>query len=207
MDPAAASIASGLAAMLGDEAASRIEVRTGVQWRLGGLDGDAARDVAGRLLANPVVHAIHDRPYRPESFPTGHEHPFEVRSIPILDLDDAGLERMSREAHLFLSLDEMRAIQSHYRALGREPREIELESLAQTWSEHCVHKTLKATIDYRELAVKQDCFFSPRMGDLVYDLLQDVFKCQFWRKQFEQRHNLERDTLLNAYFEFVLQNR
>lgn len=151
MDPAAASISAGLRAMLGDEAASAIEVRTGVQWRLGGLDAAAAREVATRLLANPVVHAIHDRPYRPESFPVGHEHPFEVRDIPILELDDAGLERMSREAHLFLSLDEMRAIQAHYRERGCEPREIELESLAQTWSEHCVHKTLKATIDYREL--------------------------------------------------------
>jgi phosphoribosylformylglycinamidine synthase len=151
MDPAAASIAAGLSALLGPERAGTIEVRTGVQWRLGGLDVAAAREVATRLLANPVVHAIHDRPYRPDAFPVGHAHPFAVRDVPMLDLDDAGLERMSREAHLFLSLDEMRAIQTHYRTLGREPREIELESLAQTWSEHCVHKTLKATIDYREL--------------------------------------------------------
>jgi phosphoribosylformylglycinamidine synthase len=42
----------------------------------------------------------------------------------------------------------MQALQAHYGAQGREPREIELETLAQTWSEHCVHKTLKATIDY-----------------------------------------------------------
>jgi len=46
----------------------------------------------------------------------------------------------------------MRAIQSEFRRLGREPRDIELETLAQTWSEHCVHKTLKSTITYREQA-------------------------------------------------------
>src|SRR5262249_56859693 len=34
---------------------------------------------------------------------------------------------------------------------GREPTDVELETLAQTWSEHCSHKTFKATIDYREL--------------------------------------------------------
>src|SRR4030095_4825115 len=69
---------------------------------------------------------------------------------PLRDLDDAALQKMSREAHLFLSLDEMRAIQNEYRRLGRDPREIELETIAQTWSEHCVHKTLKATIRYRQ---------------------------------------------------------
>jgi phosphoribosylformylglycinamidine synthase len=46
----------------------------------------------------------------------------------------------------------MKALQSEYRRLGREPREIELETLAQTWSEHCVHKTLKSTVRYRELS-------------------------------------------------------
>ncbi|SVE38152.1 uncharacterized protein METZ01_LOCUS491006, partial [marine metagenome] len=53
-----------------------------------------------------------------------------------------------REGHLFLDLEEMQTIQKYYQNLGREPREIELETLAQTWSEHCVHKTLKATIRY-----------------------------------------------------------
>ena len=72
--------------------------------------------------------------------------------MPITRLDDAGLEKLSREGHLFLSLDEMQALQAEYRRLGREPREIELETLAQTWSEHCVHKTLKSTVRYRELA-------------------------------------------------------
>ena len=33
---------------------------------------------------------------------------------------------------------------------GREPTDIELEMLAQTWSEHCVHKTFKALIEYEE---------------------------------------------------------
>lgn len=150
MDPAAASISAALAAIVGPSRASGVEVRTGVRWELGGLGSEAAHRLATRLLANPVVHAIHVEAYLPDAFPAGHERPFEVRSIEISSLDDEALERLSREAHLFLSLEEMQAIQRHYREQGREPREIELESLAQTWSEHCVHKTLKATIDYRE---------------------------------------------------------
>src|SRR5450755_3344878 len=45
----------------------------------------------------------------------------------------------------------MRTIQRHYREQGREPTDVELETLAQTWSEHCSHKTFKATIEYREV--------------------------------------------------------
>ncbi|MBL8963744.1 MAG: phosphoribosylformylglycinamidine synthase [Phycisphaerae bacterium] len=45
----------------------------------------------------------------------------------------------------------MRAIRGEYQRLGREPTDIELETIAQTWSEHCVHKTLKSRVRYREL--------------------------------------------------------
>jgi phosphoribosylformylglycinamidine synthase len=40
----------------------------------------------------------------------------------------------------------MSAIQKYFQQVGREPTDAELETLAQTWSEHCVHKTLKAII-------------------------------------------------------------
>jgi len=58
---------------------------------------------------------------------------------------------LSKKGLLALNLDEMRTIQQHYRQEGREPTDVELETLAQTWSEHCSHKTFKATIDYREV--------------------------------------------------------
>src|SRR5262249_18260652 len=58
------------------------------------------------------------------------------------------LTRLSRDAHLFLSLEEMQAVQQEFQRVGRDPTDIELETLAQTWSEHCVHKTLKSTVRY-----------------------------------------------------------
>ncbi len=51
---------------------------------------------------------------------------------------------------MFLSTEEMRAIRDYYRGADREPTDIELETFAQTWSEHCVHKTLKSTVRYVE---------------------------------------------------------
>jgi phosphoribosylformylglycinamidine synthase len=66
----------------------------------------------------------------------------------LLQAEDEELMRLSRERMLSLSLREMRRIKEYYSRLGREPKELELETLAQTWSEHCVHKTFKGEIEY-----------------------------------------------------------
>src|SRR5207244_12672753 len=73
---------------------------------------------------------------------------FRLITVPLRELGDAELQQVSREGQLALSLAEMRAIQTHFQALGRDPTDIELETLAQTWSEHCSHKTLKGKIDF-----------------------------------------------------------
>jgi phosphoribosylformylglycinamidine synthase II len=147
-DPAAESVQAAILALTGRS----VEVRTGDRYDLHGVDKVVAKTVGERLLANPVIHAIHTDPYFPSSFPKGAPYTLAIRDVPLTKLSDAELEKLSREGHLFLSLDEMRALQAEYRRIGREPREIELETLAQTWSEHCVHKTLKSTVRYRELA-------------------------------------------------------
>src|SRR5207248_6681873 len=83
----------------------------------------------------------------PAEFPAGHPYAFKLRHVEIRKLSDEQLMKLSREGHLFLSLAEMKAIQSYYREQSREPTDVELETLAQTWSEHCVHKTLKSAVD------------------------------------------------------------
>ncbi len=72
-------------------------------------------------------------------------------SIPLSNMTDQQLLEISKQGLLSLNLHEMQAIQRHYRDLGREPTDVELETIAQTWSEHCSHKTFKATIRFREL--------------------------------------------------------
>jgi phosphoribosylformylglycinamidine synthase len=72
-----------------------------------------------------------------------------IDRVPLRAADDGELMRISREGILSLDLDEMRAIQAYFRAEGRDPTDGELETLAQTWSEHCSHKTFKARIRYQ----------------------------------------------------------
>ncbi|MEE9405107.1 MAG: AIR synthase-related protein, partial [Algisphaera sp.] len=121
---------------------------------------------AGRL-GNPVVQEVHTTPHHPQQFAAGTPQAFELAHVAIRDLDDAGLETLSREGHLFLSLEEMQSIQNHYRDQNREPTDIELETLAQTWSEHCVHKTLKSTVHYTGPA--GDPVFSNKAGHDTHD--------------------------------------
>ena len=74
----------------------------------------------------------------------------QVKEIEILTADDTELMRISREGTLSLNLNEMQTIQTHFGTLGRNPTDVEIETIAQTWSEHCVHKTFKSTILYSE---------------------------------------------------------
>jgi phosphoribosylformylglycinamidine synthase subunit PurSL len=72
---------------------------------------------------------------------------------------DSDLLRISREGILSLSLDEMRAIRDYFDsdpvrsargALGlpAQPTDVELECIAQTWSEHCKHKIFAGRVHY-----------------------------------------------------------
>lgn len=70
--------------------------------------------------------------------------------VSLLQADDAALEKISREGVLSLTLQEMKTIQAHFIGLNREPTDVELETIAQTWSEHCYHKTFRAKYIYRE---------------------------------------------------------
>jgi phosphoribosylformylglycinamidine synthase subunit PurSL len=155
MDPAAQSVELGIRDLLGWPKDRALAVSTGSRYDLAGLAKADAELLARRLLFNPAIQALHFGPFQPTSLPKGHAYSPKLRHIAIRDLNDDQLMKMSREAHLFLSLDEMRAVRDEYRTLGRDPTDIELETIAQTWSEHCVHKTLKSRIRYRSGAVEQ----------------------------------------------------
>ena len=70
-----------------------------------------------------------------------------VEEICLRNADDTELMRTSKEWRLSLNLTEMKRIQEHYVSEGREPTDIELNTIAQTWSEHCYHKTFKIPIE------------------------------------------------------------
>ena len=69
----------------------------------------------------------------------------QAQNIPVRKLNDHELLDLSQD-RLFLNLDEMKVIRSYFAKLDRDPTDCEIEILAQTWSEHCGHKTFKAKV-------------------------------------------------------------
>ncbi|MHC4431228.1 MAG: phosphoribosylformylglycinamidine synthase subunit PurL [Planctomycetota bacterium] len=143
-DPVAESVMAAVADM-----GVKVEhVRTARKYvLLGEIRQEEIETIAKKIISNDCIE---DCVIGKEAeHPSPHLKPYEFEIVhwPICDLDDDELEALSKEKDLFLNLIEMQTIQKYYRELGREPTDIELETLAQTWSEHCVHKTLKSSVD------------------------------------------------------------
>ena len=114
----------------------------------GSVSQDALATLGDKILANNSIEiyridseidalALVAPPYR-----------FELREVEISGLADDELLALSDRMRLSLNLAEMKTVVRHYAALKREPTDVELETLAQTWSEHCVHKTFRGLIEY-----------------------------------------------------------
>ncbi|HPH97891.1 MAG TPA: phosphoribosylformylglycinamidine synthase subunit PurL [Anaerolineaceae bacterium] len=101
--------------------------------------------LANRLLANPVIQRCAFHEITP-LFPQEAQASDTVERLDLRSLDDAGLLALSQTRRAALDLQEMRAIQEYCRAENRDLTDVEFEAIAQTWSEHCVHKTFKARI-------------------------------------------------------------
>ncbi|HLX61771.1 MAG TPA: phosphoribosylformylglycinamidine synthase subunit PurL [Planctomycetota bacterium] len=109
-------------------------------------DANELLRISRKLLANECIEEIHiDRPAPVHT--GGGEAVFKLIEVPILNKSDEELLDISKRGCLSLTLAEMKTIQDYYNELGREPKDIELETIAQTWSEHCRHKTMRGNID------------------------------------------------------------
>ncbi len=73
----------------------------------------------------------------------------ELSIISIIKAGDKRLMKISRDYLLSLNLKEMKSIKAYFKRLGRNPTDVELETTAQTWSEHCKHKVFTGIIEYR----------------------------------------------------------
>lgn len=125
-------------------------------------------EIAYSMLANPVIHDItilsrHD--WRLNGTPVNKPEMDDDDEIRIdridLDLSDEELIRLSRDKLWALSLDEMQTVRDYFAGcgdaadrtelgLGADPADIEVEMIAQSWSEHCKHKIFDAIIEYTD---------------------------------------------------------
>jgi phosphoribosylformylglycinamidine synthase len=111
-----------------------------------GTNAEAVDELMRRVIANPVIEHWAAGTIEPDLFP-GAEIAVAAEVVPIRDLDDAGLAALNAERSMALDDAELDAIQRYFVGAGRDPTDVELETLAQTWSEHCSHKTFRARIE------------------------------------------------------------
>ncbi len=168
---------AGVTDNVGTTAKETIEDATGKKFKEGEhvysaqvffIEGKLSREAAEKIAAS-----LHNPLIQRASVYNASAYRREVRRAPVvpkvslhgsskvlsvnLNVSDEELEEIGKKGikdeegtyrgPLALELDFMRAIQAHFRDLGRNPTDVELEALAQTWSEHCKHTIFANPID------------------------------------------------------------
>ncbi|MEM9284100.1 MAG: AIR synthase-related protein, partial [Verrucomicrobiota bacterium] len=100
--------------------------------------------------------------------PTNHH-----RLLKISDLDGDQLVELSQFMKLSLSREDMLAVQKIYNDWKREPTDVELEVIAQTWSEHCKHRIFGATIEHEIDGEKETV--KSLFKTYIYDVSHRIF--------------------------------
>ena len=159
-----------------------------------GIDGPAEQlpRLIQRVLANEAVEqsALGSLPF--DHLGQGRHYEFRLLTVPLRAMDDEALLEVSRSGQLALNLAELRTIQRHFAGLDRDPTDCELETLAQTWSEHCSHKTLKGKIEFQGRTIdnllKQTIFAATK--ELGLDWLVSVFSDNAGVVRFDDEHDV-----------------
>ena len=124
-------------------------VRTFRQFKILGIS-ESDQLAVKSLLANDSIEQLVEGPIEMEKIELGSPYQFELQHVLIGEASDVRLMEISRHKQLSLTLVEMQTIREHFKGLDRDPTDAELETIAQTWSEHCSHKTLAGKIEYED---------------------------------------------------------
>jgi phosphoribosylformylglycinamidine synthase len=154
MDPTAENVMTVLA----DLGYKNCKIKTAKRYIFTGkLNKKKIKNIAVNLLYNPLIQetrstdlkitGLADRKVKKEET--------RVQSIAIIGKSQDELMKISGSRLLALNAKEMQIIAQYYQKLGRNPTDIELETFAQTWSEHCKHKTFAADIVFDDGKKKQ----------------------------------------------------
>ena len=140
-------------------------VASGTLFFIFGKTDKTVEELAFARWGNPLVHLIQITSWEefsssffsnPKLPHISKESKAVVEEIP-LDLSDEELLNLSKSRHLALSVLEMKHIGRYFRVQKRWPTDVELEIIAQTWSEHCKHKIFNGQVDYREDSLPRGC--------------------------------------------------
>ena len=140
-------------------------------WISGDLGSAKLAQLTKKVLANDAIEYVVTGPLQIKDLSLGSEYKFKLTTVAIRDMSDDELMVLSKKGQLYLSIAEMKTVQDYFRSLQRDPTDIELETVAQTWSEHCSHKTLGGRIHYVETCdgkVVRDHHFNSMLKETIF---------------------------------------
>jgi phosphoribosylformylglycinamidine synthase subunit PurSL len=110
----------------------------------GELKPEELATISQRLLVNPIIQHVVEPGHSP--FSESPSYRFELKRIQARGLTAERQAAIQRQYGF--TGDEFRAVVDYFEREKRDPTDAELETIAQTWSEHCGHKTFKAMISF-----------------------------------------------------------
>ena len=178
---------------------SSAEIATTKTYAIWGVSPDHAQTIAN-ALHNPMIerasisssHECEEGVWPSLDFPRMPALPYVKPATVNLEVPDDELISISEKGLLALNLEEMKAIQSHYRddevrsareGLGlppSTPTDAELECLAQTWSEHCSHKIFAASIHHVDTTTGEDTTIDSLFKTHIMQPTLDIQKQVDW---------------------------
>ncbi|MFH1846483.1 MAG: phosphoribosylformylglycinamidine synthase subunit PurL [Candidatus Omnitrophota bacterium] len=155
----------------------------------GTLKEDQVNTITEKLLYNKVIqHVVENREEEKEL----SAYEFKRIDIDLNSASDDELIRISLKGQLYLSLLEMKAIRTYFSKLGRNPSDCELETIAQTWSEHCKHKTMMGSVVFNGKKIKN--LLKETVVKVTKELNKpwcvSVFKDNAGIIEFDEKHNI-----------------
>ncbi len=132
------------------------EITSGTAYDItGNLSEADLHRLAKNLLCNDVIEQYKIGFIEPawtcENKPNAAVETFDIASM-----NDDELLNLSKERRSALDLKEMQEIRRYYKEAKKLCTDAEFETIAQTWSEHCVHKTFKAKIDIDKNSLNEE---------------------------------------------------
>lgn len=185
-------------------------VRTVRKYWVSELSADQQTLLCEKLLCNDSIEMTVVGPLVVDDLQLGRAYDFELTNVPIRAATDEQLVQISQQWQLSLSLVEMQTIQAHFKSLDRDATDIELETVAQTWSEHCSHKTLAGRIAYTDpdRTIEYDCMLKETIFAATMQIRADLGDDDWCVSVFKDNAGIVRfDDDYNVAFKVETHNR
>ncbi|MCH2176399.1 MAG: AIR synthase-related protein [Lentisphaeria bacterium] len=197
-DNVARSAANAIEDLIGRKLTNDEAVFSCVEYLFDGAKIEQVQEAGEKLLGNPLIQSIEvfsseqaAKNELPDHFPQIDAVENDQVDVYNLHVSDDELVRISEQGTLALTLDEMKAIQQYFIAQGKtterqelglnsSPTDVELEVLAQTWSEHCKHKIFDAIVDYEDTVSGESATYTSLYKTFIKDATSEVGESVDW---------------------------